>query len=104
MAGILEIAEALVGIAPRPRRPVLLALWDGEEKGLLGSRFLAKDPALKGMRMIADINLDMYLPLYPLKVMRVQITHAANFCQCVKDFSGMPSVSTRSPPFKIKIS
>ena len=61
VAGILEIAEALVGIAPRPRRPVLLALWDGEEKGLLGSRhFLAHAPeSLRGKRAVFSVNLDM---------------------------------------------
>jgi hypothetical protein len=36
---------------------------------------------------------------YPkVKVRRVQRTHAAIFCQCLRELSGMPSASTRSPP------
>lgn len=61
VAGLLEIAEALVRTNPRPRRPVLLALWDGEEKGLLGSRhFLGRRPeSLRGKRAVFSVNLDM---------------------------------------------
>jgi len=69
VATLIEVARALKG---KPmKRSVAFAAVTAEEKGLLGSRFLAKDPALKGMTMVANINLDMYLPLYPLKVMRV---------------------------------
>jgi hypothetical protein len=69
VASLIEVARALKG---KPlQRSVAFAAVTAEEKGLLGSRFLAKDPALKGMTMVANINLDMYLPLFPLKVMRV---------------------------------
>lgn len=69
VASLIEVARALQG---KPlKRSVAFAAVTAEEKGLLGSRFLAKDPALKGMTMVGDINLDMYLPLHPLKVMRV---------------------------------
>ena len=61
VAGILEIAEALARTNPRPRRPVLLALWDGEEKGLLGSRHFLRQPpeSLRGKRAVFSVNLDM---------------------------------------------
>jgi hypothetical protein len=36
------------------------------------------------------------------KVMRVQRTRAAIFCKCFIEYSGMPSESTRSPPFAMK--
>jgi Zn-dependent M28 family amino/carboxypeptidase len=43
-----------------------------EEKGLLGSRYFAARPTVPFKQIVADINLDMFLPLYPLKVIEVQ--------------------------------
>ncbi len=36
-AGLLEVIEAFAALEPAPRRTVLFAFWDAEEKGLLGS-------------------------------------------------------------------
>lgn len=61
VAGVLEIAEVLQARADKPRRPVLLAFWDGEEKGLLGSwHFVRVRPApLHQRQPVFMINLDM---------------------------------------------
>ena len=37
-SGVLEVVQAFTFLPHAPRRSVLFALWDGEEKGLLGSR------------------------------------------------------------------
>jgi hypothetical protein len=58
-AGLLELAEALGRQEPRPRRSVLIALWDGEEKGLLGSKHWVAQPTLSLDRVELMINLDM---------------------------------------------
>ena len=42
-----------------------------EEKGLLGSKYFAAHPTVPPKSMIADINLDMFLPIVPLKVLKV---------------------------------
>jgi len=42
-----------------------------EEKGLLGSRYFAARPTVDARQMVADLNIDMFLPLYPFKVMTV---------------------------------
>ena len=53
------------------RRPVIVAIVTGEEKGLLGSRwFLAHLPVPKA-RIAADINLDQLRPLFPLELLTV---------------------------------
>jgi len=39
-AGVLEIMQAFAALPEPPRRSVLFAFWDGEEKGLLGSKHL----------------------------------------------------------------
>lgn len=61
-AGVLEVAEAFTQLAAggrRPRRTVVFALWNGEERGLLGSRRYAKTPLPKEARLVANLNLDM---------------------------------------------
>jgi Zn-dependent M28 family amino/carboxypeptidase len=61
VAGLLELAEALGHLPSRPRRPILIAFWDGEEKGLLGSyHFLRVRPAaLAAYTPVFSVNLDM---------------------------------------------
>ncbi len=61
VAGVLEIAEVLQAMPAKPRRPVLLAFWDGEEKGLLGSwHFVRVRPQpLRELRPVFAVNLDM---------------------------------------------
>lgn len=39
VAAILQIARAFVASGQQPERTVIFALWDGEEKGLLGSEY-----------------------------------------------------------------
>jgi hypothetical protein len=53
------------------RRPIIVAIVTGEEKGLLGSRwFLAHLPVPRA-RIAADINLDQLRPLFPLELLTV---------------------------------
>ncbi len=61
VAGLLEVVEALQHLPERPRRTILIAFWDGEEKGLLGSRhFIRTRPAsLAGRELVLFLNLDM---------------------------------------------
>ncbi|HEU4412766.1 MAG TPA: M28 family metallopeptidase [Polyangiaceae bacterium] len=65
VAALLETARALAA-GPRPRRSVAFVAVTGEEKGLLGSRHFALHPSVKG-KLVADVNVDMFLPLHPLK-------------------------------------
>lgn len=61
VAGLIEIAEAMQHLPIRPRRPILFAFWDGEERGLLGSyHFLrVRPPILAPMTVVFSVNLDM---------------------------------------------
>ena len=61
VAGLIEIMEALRQLPERPRRSILIAFWDGEEKGLLGSsHFLRVRPEpLAGRPLVFSVNLDM---------------------------------------------
>jgi Zn-dependent M28 family amino/carboxypeptidase len=69
VASLFEIARALK--ASPPRRSVLLVAVTGEEKGLLGSKYFAAYPSVKSEAMVADLNLDMFLPLHSLRLLTV---------------------------------
>jgi Zn-dependent M28 family amino/carboxypeptidase len=66
VASVLDIAHRL-GQGPRPRRSILFVLFTAEEKGLLGSDYFAQHPTVPRKSLVADLNFDMPLPLWPLK-------------------------------------
>jgi Peptidase family M28 len=72
VASAIEIARLLKESGARLKRSILFMAETGEEKGLLGSKYFAAHPTVPFDRIVADINLDMFLPLYPLKVIEVQ--------------------------------
>ena len=64
VAVILEVARAFVDSGRAPRRSILFVALTGEEKGELGSDYLAHYPVLKGKTVVADLNLDMPILTY----------------------------------------
>jgi hypothetical protein len=58
-AGLLETIEAFAEHAPRPRRSILFAFWDAEEKGLLGSLHWLRNPTIPLSRVKMAVNSDM---------------------------------------------
>ncbi len=69
VASLIEIARALK--AAPPRRSVLFLAVTGEEMGLLGSRYFASHPSVSAGSIVADLNLDMFLPIHSLRVLTV---------------------------------
>jgi Zn-dependent M28 family amino/carboxypeptidase len=61
VAGLIELMKAVRQLAQAPRRSILFAFWDGEEKDLLGSRHFLRvpPPLLVGNRVVFSLNLDM---------------------------------------------
>jgi Zn-dependent M28 family amino/carboxypeptidase len=71
VATVLETARAL-SHGDRPKRSVLFLVFTAEEKGLLGSRYFAGHPTVPTDSIIADLNLDMFMPIFALKKLHVQ--------------------------------
>ena len=69
IATLLESAKAVV--AARPKRSVVFVAVTAEEKGLLGSRYYALNPTVAREGIVANINMDMFLPLFPMKMLMV---------------------------------
>lgn len=72
VAAVIETARLLKASGVKTKRSVVFVAVTAEEKGLLGSRYFAGHPTVPFEQIVADINLDMFLPLYPLKVIEVQ--------------------------------
>lgn len=71
VASVIEIAKAMQSSAVKPKRSILFLAVTAEEKGLLGSEYFASHPTVRGA-IVADLNMDMYLPLFPLKYLEIQ--------------------------------
>ena len=59
VSALLELADSLQHLSQAPRRSLLLAFWDGEENGLLGSKHWVAHPTKSWDRIRFVINMDM---------------------------------------------
>jgi Zn-dependent M28 family amino/carboxypeptidase len=66
IACLIEIARAFASMPQPPARSILFAAFTGEEKGEEGSDYFARRPPVAAT-VVADINMDMFLMLYPVK-------------------------------------
>ena len=56
---ILGIARAIAALPKKPRRSIVLAFWDGEEDGLLGSKYYVENPLFPLHRIVTLLNWDI---------------------------------------------
>jgi len=71
IAAILEVANTLHESGAKPARSILFLAVTSEENGLLGSRYYAAHPTVPAASIVANVNTDMFLPLFPLKTLMV---------------------------------
>lgn len=64
VAVLIEAAAMFKRSRKSPRRTIAFAALTAEEKGLVGSDYLAQNPAFKDKRVVANVNLDMPVLLY----------------------------------------
>jgi len=64
---LLEVARAFSGMKTRPRRSILFLSVTGEEAGLLGSDYFAHYPTVSKSSVVANVNMDEDLMLWPLR-------------------------------------
>jgi Zn-dependent M28 family amino/carboxypeptidase len=71
VASLLDVAASLHDSNAKLKRSLLFLAVTAEEKGLLGSRYFATHPTVNAKSIVADVNLDMFLPIVPLRVLTV---------------------------------
>lgn len=64
VATTLEAVRAFQTSGRPPRRSILVLTVTGEEKGLLGAEYFARNPTLGGRTLVANVDLDMPVLLY----------------------------------------
>lgn len=68
VASLIDLAARMRAANVRPRRSLAFVAVTAEERNLLGSYYFAQRPAVPaGTRMVANINIDMFLPIIPMK-------------------------------------
>src|SRR5437660_5852975 len=68
----MDIAASLKAHPEKLQRSILFLLVTAEEKGLLGSKYFAAHPTVAAKSIIADVNVDMFLPIVPLKILKIE--------------------------------
>jgi Zn-dependent M28 family amino/carboxypeptidase len=94
VATLVTFADARAGRGHR--RPVILAAVTAEEKGLLGSRWLAAHPTPAAPTPVAVLNLDQLRPLYPLKILTTLALEDSTLGQAVRDVAEPMGIAVRA--------
>lgn len=66
VALMIEAARVLAAMTDPPRRSILFIAVTAEERGLLGSDYFAHYPTVPSGSIVATVNLDMPLLLFPI--------------------------------------
>lgn len=69
VALLIQLAERQGGKGYK--RPIIFAIVTGEEKGLLGSKYMMQHLPVPKESIAANINLDQLRPLFPLEILTV---------------------------------
>jgi hypothetical protein len=65
IATMLEVARAAAAAPNRPGRSIIFLATTAEEEGLLGADYFARHPTVPIGQVVANVNLDMPVLLYP---------------------------------------
>ena len=98
IASLIEIADIAKLENLRPRRSMLFVAVTGEEKGLLGSQYFTRAPTVPLKNIVADINMDMYLPLFSLKSLAVMGLEESTLGADIRAVAAKAGVAVRPDP------
>ena len=90
-ASVLTVANALASLHPRPKRSVLVILFCGAEKGLLGSRHYASHPLVPLEQTVAQINMEQMGRTDSPEAPHLKMMNVTGF-----DYSTIPALLTDS--------
>ena len=98
IAVLLEVANAFTRL-PAPRRSILFLAVTGEEEGLNGSDYFARNPTVPVGKIVANTNLDMFLMLYPLQDVIAFGAEHSSLEKVVTEAAGRLGVEVSPDPF-----
>ncbi|MGH9387126.1 MAG: M28 family metallopeptidase [Vicinamibacterales bacterium] len=99
-SGIATLIESAAALAAKGglKRSVVFAAVTAEEKGLLGSRYYANRPTVPAASIVANLNTDMFLPLFPLKSLVVQGLEESDLADDLKRVARPHAIEVLSDP------
>jgi adenosine deaminase len=97
IATLIETAR-LVREGGATRRSIVFVAVTGEEKGLLGSRYYAAHPTVPRDGIVANLNTDMFSPLFPLKSLIVQGLEESDLAADLRRAAGAAGIDVLSDP------
>jgi Zn-dependent M28 family amino/carboxypeptidase len=97
IATLIETAAALGG-AKGLKRSVAFVAVTAEEKGLLGSRYFADHPTFPNGQIVANLNTDMFLPLFPLRTVVAQGLEESDLAADLRDVARAAGVEVLGDP------
>jgi Zn-dependent M28 family amino/carboxypeptidase len=98
IAAILEVAQSLHDAGAKPARSILFVAVTGEEKGLLGSHYFASHPTVPQSSIVANVNTDMFLPLFPMKTLMVLGLDESDLGQDIRETAKAVGVGVQADP------
>ncbi len=95
---LLDVASSLKKSGEKLKRSLLFVFVTGEEKGLLGSRYFTAYPTVDPKAMVADINVDMFLPIIPLRRLTVWGLEESDLGADVRQVAEARGVTVQADP------
>ena len=95
---LLDIAASLKTLPVSCKRSLLFIWVTGEEKGLLGSKYFTANPTVDPKSMVANINVDMFLPIVPLKLLTVYGMAESDLGNVARDVAESEGVQVQPDP------
>ena len=96
VATLIRLAEQRQGRGFR--RPILFAAFTGEEKGLIGSRWLVDHLPVPRSQVAAMLNLDQLRPLFPLDLLTVHALEDSTIGEDARAVAAGMGIRTRLDP------
>jgi Zn-dependent M28 family amino/carboxypeptidase len=98
VGAMIEIARSLHDTGARPARSILFLATTGEEKGLLGSNYYASRPTVPASGIVANLNIDMFLPLFPMKSLMVLGLDESDLGQDIREVAKAAGLAVQADP------
>jgi Zn-dependent M28 family amino/carboxypeptidase len=97
-AVLLDVAASLKKSQQKLKRSLLFVFVTAEEKGLLGSEYFTARPTVDVRSMVANINIDMFLPIVPLKTLTVYGLHESDLGELAQQVAQAEGVTVQPDP------
>jgi Zn-dependent M28 family amino/carboxypeptidase len=99
-SGIATLIETAAAAAAKKgfKRSIAFVAVTAEEKGLLGSRYFAQNPTVPARGLVANLNTDMFLPLFPMKSLIVAGIQESDLAADLKGVAKQTGIEVMADP------